>query len=272
MNPTAAPSATALPSATPVALVLVPDLTSRTLADARNAIQPLHLQIVAARQEYDLNHPVDTIITQDPAPGTPISPGEIINVVISKGSAQIEMPGVVNTDGRQAQQFLAGAAFHFNVTVQSEPSSQVPTDVVTRQEPGAGQPVLLGASVTIWISTGPQVVPTTPSKVGAIGRKTVVLHDGESLQAVALVQDVSLGALLAYNDIRNVRDVDANATLKIPPADYKPSELRYTFRAGDNLTNIARLFGTSIEAIAGRNRISNPSAVYAEQALIIPLP
>ena len=159
---TVAPSATALPSATPVVLALVPDLTSRTLVDARNAIQPLKLQIVVTREENDLNHPVDTIISQDPAPGTQISPGGVINVVISKGPAQMDMPGVVNTDGQQAQQFLAGDAFHFHVTVQSEPSSTVPPGVVTRQEPGAGQPVLMGASVTIWISVGPPVVPTEP--------------------------------------------------------------------------------------------------------------
>jgi len=114
--------------------------------------------------------------------------------------------------------------------------------------------------------------PVPPTAAAGGGPQTAVLGDGQSLQALAQAQGVSLGALLAYNSIRNIRDVDANATLKIPPADYKPGEVRYTIRSGDNLTNIARLFGTSIEAIATRNGISNPSAIAAGQPLVIPLP
>ncbi|MDQ2807446.1 MAG: LysM domain-containing protein, partial [Chloroflexota bacterium] len=149
-------------------------------------------------------------------------------------------------------------------TAAPPPPTEAPLIVPTLPPVGPTAPVAATAAPTT-------SAPVPPTASGG-GPATVVLAEDKSLQAVAHAQGVSLGALLAYNDIRNVRDAKANATIKIPPADYKPGELRYTIRSGDNLTNIAGLFGTSIEAIAGRNGISNPSAIYAGQNIVIALP
>ena len=145
------------------------------------------------------------------------------------------------------------------------PSTEPPLIVPTLPPVGPTEPPVAATPVPV------PPTPVPPTAAGG-GPTTVVLGEGQSLQAVAQAQSVSLGALLAYNDIRNVRDAKANATIKIPPADYKPGEVRYTIRSGDNLTDIADLFGTSIAAIANRNGISNPSAIYAGQAIVIPLP
>lgn len=127
--------------------------------------------------------------------------------------------------------------------------------------------------------TGPTAVPPTkapaatpvPPTAVATGPKTVTLADGQSLQAVAQAQGVTLGALLAYNNIADLYGVAAGTTLKIPPADYKPAEAHYTIRSGDNLTNIARLFGTTVDAITALNGIDNPNAIFAGEVLRIPL-
>jgi LysM repeat protein len=120
--------------------------------------------------------------------------------------------------------------------------------------------------------TGPTAVPPTkalaaptatpvPPTAVAGGPKTVTLAEGQSLQAVAQAQGVSLGALVAYNNIADLYGVAAGTTLKIPPADYKPAEAHYTIRSGDNLTNIARLFGTTVDAITNLNGIDDPNAI-----------
>jgi serine/threonine-protein kinase len=167
---TPAPSATSvpIPTATPVVLAAVPGLVNLSLADAQGAVAPFNLRLVVAGEQNDAAHPAGTIISQDPAPGTPVSPGATVSVVLSKGPAMTTMPSVVNTDGKQAQDFLSKAPYHFGVTVQAEENPDVPRGVVTRQEPAANAPVQVGANVTIWISTGaPTPVPPTPTSPAA---------------------------------------------------------------------------------------------------------
>ena len=44
----------------------------------------------------------------------------------------------------------------------------------------------------------------------------------------------------------------------------------YTVQSGDNLYRIARRFGTTFQAIAGANNISNPDSIRPGQVLVIP--
>ena len=44
----------------------------------------------------------------------------------------------------------------------------------------------------------------------------------------------------------------------------------YTVQSGDNLYQIARRFGTTFQAIAGANNISDPNSIRAGQVLVIP--
>jgi LysM repeat protein len=115
-------------------------------------------------------------------------------------------------------------------------------------------------------------VPAPPANTPVpAGPPTVNVAPGQTLQQVAQAHNVSLGVLMAYNDIHNPLDVGANQVVKIPPADYKPAELQYTIRSGDNLTHISQLFNVSINAITQRNGMSNPNAIFAGQNIIIPL-
>ena len=78
-------------------------MTSRSLADAQAAAGSLGLTVNVTGQQHDANHAEGTIITQDPAPGTRVSAGSAINVVVSQGPPTAAMPNVINTDGKQAQ-------------------------------------------------------------------------------------------------------------------------------------------------------------------------
>ena len=49
-----------------------------------------------------------------------------------------------------------------------------------------------------------------------------------------------------------------------------PTYSTYTVRKGDNLTKIARMFGTTVNAIVQLNGISNPNLIYPGQVLKIP--
>lgn len=49
----------------------------------------------------------------------------------------------------------------------------------------------------------------------------------------------------------------------------KPAARTYTVRAGDNLSSIAARYGTTYQAIAAKNGISNPNLIYPGQVLKI---
>ncbi|HUS15580.1 MAG TPA: PASTA domain-containing protein [Chloroflexia bacterium] len=172
------------PSNTPLVLALVPNITGQPLAEARNAAGQLGLQLAVSSEREDATQPAGNILSQDPGPGTQVSIGSIITVVVSKGPPQRAMPNVINTDGKEAESYLSGPSFGFKVTVQQEPSATVPEGVVTRQEPDPGTPIKAGDPVTIWVSTG----DTTPVP-------NVVRQDEQqavaTLQAAGLTPEVS---------------------------------------------------------------------------------
>jgi LysM repeat protein len=56
-----------------------------------------------------------------------------------------------------------------------------------------------------------------------------------------------------------------------PTATLEPGQtVIYVVRSGDTLYSIARRFGTTVQAIAQLNNITNPSRIYAGQQLLIP--
>ena len=49
----------------------------------------------------------------------------------------------------------------------------------------------------------------------------------------------------------------------------KPAGRTYTVRAGDTLSGIAARYGTTYQALAAKNGISNPDLIYPGQVLKI---
>ena len=47
--------------------------------------------------------------------------------------------------------------------------------------------------------------------------------------------------------------------------------ITYTVKPGDTLAGIARLFGTTIQAIVNANNISNPNLIYPGVTLVVPV-
>ena len=45
---------------------------------------------------------------------------------------------------------------------------------------------------------------------------------------------------------------------------------RYTVKRGDTLSSIAKLYGTTVEALVASNGIKNPDVIYVGQILVIP--
>lgn len=101
-----------------------------------------------------------------------------------------------------------------------------------------------------------------------------VVRSGENLFRIGLRYGVSVNSLVAANGLRNPNHVWVGQRLVIPtgssPGSDSPSSRVHVVRRGDNLSRIARQYGTTYQALASANNIVNPNHIYVGQRLRIP--
>jgi len=98
--------------------------------------------------------PPGTVITTQPGPGTRVAVDSVIEVTVSDGPARARVPNVTTLPLAEAITRLRDRGFI--VEWEDERSSFVPAGVVIRQSPSVGsEELLLGSTVQLWVSTGP---------------------------------------------------------------------------------------------------------------------
>ncbi len=90
--------------------------------------------------------PANTILSQSPQPGTPITQGEVVTVKVSQGPPNVPIPDVTGMKANQAAQVLTQAGFQ--VSVQGGGFG----DTVTSYSPTGQAPQ--GSTITITVSFG----------------------------------------------------------------------------------------------------------------------
>ncbi len=111
------------------------------------------------------------------------------------------------------------------------------------------------------------------------------IHRGETVSTIAARYGVSQYAILEANNLSRRSTIYAGRTLIVPvPLDreygssggsydkssYTTRNSIYTVRAGDTMWDIAKAFGTSVDAIRRINYIERSSRIYVGQKLKIP--
>ena len=87
---------------------------------------------------------------------------------------------------------------------------------------------------------------------------------GDSVSAIAQEFGVSVGAIIASNDIRNARTLQEGAVLRIPNIDGIP----YQIKSGDSYSRIAASFNIPLEVILDVNDIKSDNIVAGETIFI----
>ena len=96
------------------------------------------------------------------------------------------------------------------------------------------------------------------------------VHRGDTLYSIGRRNGVSVWQLASWNHIRNVNCIYAGQVLVIYSGCPSGGHTVYVVRCGDTLSRIARLYGTSVWAIASANGIRNINYIYVGQRLVIP--
>ncbi len=125
----------------------------------------------------------------------------------------------------------------------------------------------------------PTMVPAAPAPTAAPPSGiTHVVQPGETLFRIALRYGTTVEAIVEANNLVNPDFIVPGQRLVIPAAGSTPAETPtggeriYIVQPGDNLFRIGLKFNMLWTAIAARNGITNPNAIYPGQRLIIPSP
>jgi beta-lactam-binding protein with PASTA domain len=146
--------------------VEVPELVGKSESAASAALAEVGLRIGSVGYAYSTSVQAGSITAQSPQPKTQVVVGSAVDVTVSKGEQQGQVPNVVGLAQSDAQSTLEGAGF--KVTTTKATSTAVPAGDVISQSPAAGTVVTAGSTVTIKVSTGPPDAPkaTVPDVVG----------------------------------------------------------------------------------------------------------
>ena len=129
-----------------------------------------------------------------------------------------------------------------------------------------GNKILL-ADILSWIDkSNIELLPdsTTVAEQPSVVQTHVVQY-GETLSSIATKYRTTYQALASLNGLSNPNMIYAGQVLKV---NEKVSTTRtYTVRSGEALSSIASRLGTTYQALAQRNGLSNPNFIYPGQVL-----
>lgn len=144
--------------------VEIPNLLGMRISQAREQAKLLKLELVEKGQEFSDQYPEPNVITaMDPAPGTPVKEGSVVQVKLSLGSRLVSMPDLRGLTLTEARRRLTDMDLKLDPTVRREQSRTIADGLVIRTDPQPTDRVERGTIVTLYVSSGAQR-PEQPSR------------------------------------------------------------------------------------------------------------
>ncbi len=165
--PTATPPAQPSPAPSPTPSLtgdeaLVPQLVGVNLKQAEPWLKELNLPYTI-KEEHSDQYESGEIISQFPLALQALRPGEQVELVVSLGPSEHEVPAVVGLPVEEATKALA--ALNLRVVTEQAFSETAPPGVVLTQFPEAGAKVPAEATLRLFVSRGAQPA-TVPNLIG----------------------------------------------------------------------------------------------------------
>src|SRR5215204_3856448 len=137
--------------------VPVPRLYGNTPAQAKSELQGAGLRLGTQSRDYSNDVAQGSIFFQDPSGGENVEPGTAVNVTVSLGPEQVEVPEVYGLSVAAAQTALS------NVGLNSTPievEGDEPAGTALATDPGVGAMLDPGSTVSLYYSAGPPPATT----------------------------------------------------------------------------------------------------------------
>src|ERR687890_660328 len=137
--------------------VPVPRLYGNTPAQAESVLQGAGLRLGNQSQDYNDDVAEGGIFLQDPSEGENVEPGTAVDVAISLGPEQVEVPEVYGLSVAAAQTALSNAGLN---STPIEVEGDEPAGTALATDPGAGAMLDPGSTVSLFYSAGPPPATT----------------------------------------------------------------------------------------------------------------
>ncbi len=159
----------------PAAFLIVPNVVALPQGEAEAVIESTGLTVGSINTANSTTRPAGDVIIQSPLAGTSVALGSAVNLVVSLGLAQVEVPDVVGLPQATAGETIVATGLTVG-TINTANSTTVPAGDVISQSPLAGTLVALDSAVNLVVSLGLAQVEV-PDVVGlpqAAARDTIV--------------------------------------------------------------------------------------------------
>ncbi len=142
----------------------VPSVTGQTVDEAKAQIQSAGFTVGTVTQTYSDTVETGKVISQDPTAKTKKAKGSTINLTVSQGKQEIEVPDLTGKTADEAKKLLQTNGLKYQAGT-AEYSDTVAKDHVARQDVAAGSKVAKDTVVTYYLSLGSEG-SSVPNVVG----------------------------------------------------------------------------------------------------------
>lgn len=176
--------------------VTVPAVVGKQVQAAEQALVAQGLK-VGEETPQSSSQPKGTVLSQNPTGGTLLAKGQAVNMTVSAGLAQVQVPTLT---GLASSQDAATALAEVDLKLGSvtEKNSDQPEGMVLSQNPPAGTTVSSGSSVNIVVSNGMVNVPNVVGQSEEQARATLT-NAGFNVQVVYQSSSQPAGTVLAQS-------------------------------------------------------------------------
>jgi len=134
-----------------------PNVVGMTMAQAVEAADPLDLQVIMIAEAFCDEHEPGIIVEQSVEPEVDLNRGDVIHVIVSRGSAYFPMPDVIHLMRDEAFESLL--SMNLRVEEREYADIEMPIGLIVMTEPEAGTPVSHNDMITLYVSLGPNNSP-----------------------------------------------------------------------------------------------------------------
>lgn len=183
----------------------VPPVIGQPIDAAREAIITAGLTVGQVRERPSSDYEPGIVVEQSPVGGVSVATGFAVDLWVSTGPEGVVLPDLRNMTEREATQELSRLGLRWDP--REENSTSVASGLVIRTDPVAGETVLVGDQVILYISLGPPPVQV-PNLSGMTEEEARA-----ALSALGLVPNISATRQPVANE-----ELDGRVVNQIPVA------------------------------------------------------
>ncbi len=142
------------------ATVTVPDLVNSLYSDAASQAAALGLSTVRSATQPSTTVPADTVLAQDPKPGTTVQTGTAVKLTVAVSPSAVPVPDLRNLALGDAANALAAVGLKLGTGAEAYDPT-VPAGQIISQDPAPGTQFAPGGAVNYTISLGPEPSAST---------------------------------------------------------------------------------------------------------------